>query len=325
MPSADNEYLMRMWEMMSGEDGGNGIKSDVSATVPPVTVDTTAVEAKIGATTDVAVNGDSAGSLSAKARGLNKTIDDAHDATNHALKVNVVAGGGGAVTVADGADATQGLTTATPVSTTAAQTAAASTVMALLKGLINFFISLSKGAGATDATTLRVVTANDGPLNTAIGAGTDAPASITVVQDATARSAISLWKAILNILIGGIKTTDNGPAWASVHGVSGVPFTSADQHSGLASVTDAPTNGQKLVITDLIVSNNSAVAIQFTFKEETSGTPIVTGPLSLQAGMATQYTTRGKAWKISTANKKLQVITDVAGAIMVDAHYFSEP
>jgi hypothetical protein len=119
-------------------------------------------------------------------------------------------------------------------------------------------------------------------------------------------------------------TSDAGPAWTSAHGVSNAPFTSADAHGGLASVTDAPTSGQKLVITDLVISNNSAVTIQFTFKEETSGTPIVTGPISVPAGMATQFTTRGKAWKISAANKKLQVITDVAGAVMVDAHYFSE-
>lgn len=47
-------------------------------------------------------------------------------------------------------------------------------------------------------------------------------------------------------LIGSAK--DAGLSWVSVYGVSGARFTSADQHSAAASVTDAPTSGQKLVM-----------------------------------------------------------------------------
>lgn len=119
-----------------------------------------------------------------------------------------------------------------------------------------------------------------------------------------------------------VKGTDNGPAWTSAHGVSSVPFTSADAQTA-AAVTDAPTSGQKLVITDLFVSNNSAVAIQFTFVEETSAT-VITGPYALPAGTCAQLTPRGKGWKLPTANKKLMVDASAAGNIMVDAHYFSE-
>lgn len=81
---------------------------------------------------------------------------------------SVVSSGGGseAATIADGADVAQGTTTDAPASTTVVQTIAASNVIKLLKGLLNFFIVLSKGAGNTDSTTLRVVTAADGPLNT---------------------------------------------------------------------------------------------------------------------------------------------------------------
>src|ERR1035437_2256350 len=68
----------------------------------------------------------------------------------------------------------------------------------------------------------------------------------------------------------GVSTQDDGPEWTSVWGVAGVPFTSADQHSAAASVTDAPTGGQKLIIDDLIVSIGTAMSV--TFKEETSGT-----------------------------------------------------
>jgi hypothetical protein len=99
-----------------------------------------------------------------------------------------------------------------------------------------------------------------------------------------------------------------------------VPFTSADQHSAVASVTDAPTTGQNLVIDDLVISVDTAMTV--TFKEETSGT-VIRGPLYLAANTVTQITLRGKT-KLPTANKKLQVITSVAGNIMVEATYHSE-
>ncbi len=119
--------------------------------------------------------------------------------------------------------------------------------------------------------------------------------------------------------IGSVK--DGGPAWTSVHGVTAAPFTSADQHSGVASVTDAPTSGQKLVITDLIVAVDTTMSV--TFKCETSGA-IIAGPFYMAANSSQQFTPRSKAWKLATADKKLQVLTSVAGNIMVDAHYFSE-
>lgn len=115
-------------------------------------------------------------------------------------------------------------------------------------------------------------------------------------------------------------TLDAGPSWTSVWGVSGVPFTSADQHSAVASVTDVPTSGQKLCIDDLIFSTDTAMNV--TFKEETSGT-VVFGPWYLPANTTIQVTPRGKK-KLPTANKKLQVITSVAGNITVQAGYHSE-
>ena len=114
---------------------------------------------------------------------------------------------------------------------------------------------------------------------------------------------------------------DSGPAWISKWGVSGSPFTSADQHSAVASVTDAPTSGKKLCIDDLIISVDTTMSV--TFKEETSGT-VIAGPYYLWANSGPiQVTTRGKL-KLPTADKKLQVITSVAGNIMVQASYHSE-
>lgn len=119
--------------------------------------------------------------------------------------------------------------------------------------------------------------------------------------------------------IGG--TTDAGPAWTTVWGVSGLPFTSADQHSAVASVTDAPTSGQKLVLDDIIVSVDTQMNV--TFKCETTGA-VVCGPFYLPANSQMQVTPRGKGRKLATADKKLQVITSVAGNIMVDIGYHSE-
>lgn len=118
-----------------------------------------------------------------------------------------------------------------------------------------------------------------------------------------------------------LPTADAGMAQTSSHGVSGVPFTSSDQHSAAASVTDAPTSGQKLVITDLIFSADTAMNV--TFKCETSGV-VIAGPFYIAANSTVQLTPRGKPWKLATADKKLQVITSVSGNVMCDPVYFSE-
>lgn len=116
-------------------------------------------------------------------------------------------------------------------------------------------------------------------------------------------------------------TLDGGPAWTSVWGVAGVPFASADQHSAVANVTDAPTSGQKLVITDLIVSVDTNMSV--TFKEEASGI-VMFGPWYCSANSGPiQVTLRSKK-KLAAADKKLQVLTSVAGNITVQAGYFSE-
>lgn len=117
--------------------------------------------------------------------------------------------------------------------------------------------------------------------------------------------------------IGGAK--DNGPHWASVYGVSGARYTSADRSSSAASVTDAPTGGQKIVVTDIVVSVDTAMRVDF--KEETSGTVVMS--VYLPANGMAQITPRSKL-KLATADKALQVQTSVAGNIAVTAFYFSE-
>lgn len=116
---------------------------------------------------------------------------------------------------------------------------------------------------------------------------------------------------------GGVE--DAGPSWASVFGVSGARFTSADQSAAAAAITDAPTSGQKLVITDVIVSVDTAMRVDL--KEETSGT--VLASLYLPANSSGQFTPRGKL-KLATANKKLMLQTSAAGNVTATAFYHSE-
>lgn len=112
-------------------------------------------------------------------------------------------------------------------------------------------------------------------------------------------------------------TSDNGPAWTSVVGVSSHAFTSSDARSVVA-VTDAPTSGQKLVLTDLVYSVDTAMSLTFT--EETSGT--IKFVLYLPARSAGQITLRGKV-KLA-ADKKLMVQASDPGNVAVTASYYSE-
>lgn len=114
-------------------------------------------------------------------------------------------------------------------------------------------------------------------------------------------------------------TTDGGASWTTVFGVSGARFTSADQSAGVASVTDAPTSGQKLVITDIEVSVDTAMRVDFL--EETTGTVI--SSIYMAENSTVNLITRSKR-KLATANKKLQVQTSAVGNISVVAYYYSE-
>lgn len=117
--------------------------------------------------------------------------------------------------------------------------------------------------------------------------------------------------------IGSVK--DNGAAWTTVRGVAGVQFTSADQSAAVASITDAPTTGQKLVLTDLILSADAAMRIDLY--EESNATVITS--FFMAAGSTVNVVTRGK-FKHATANKKWQIRTSAAGNVSALAFYYSE-
>ena len=113
-------------------------------------------------------------------------------------------------------------------------------------------------------------------------------------------------------------TKDNGAAWTSVRGVSGATFVSADATTA-AAVTDAPTGGQKIVITDIVFSSDTAMSL--LFEEQTSGTDVF--KVFVPANGSGQITPRS-ACKLATADKTLTVKASVAGNIAVTVFYYSE-
>lgn len=174
------------------------------------------------------------------------------------------------------------------------------------------------GAGQTDALTDEELRATAVPVSSpALGTLGDAK----VVTDDQG-SVLAYLRGILTTLISTTPTptTDAGPAQTVSRGLSGLPFTSSDQHSAVASVSDSPVSGQKLCITDIIISVDTDMSV--TFKTETDGT-VVAGPYYMAARSTLPLTTRGK-FKLPVADRKLQVQTSVAGNITVCMYYYSE-
>ncbi len=110
------------------------------------------------------------------------------------------------------------------------------------------------------------------------------------------------------------ESKDNGPYWVSSYTYT----TSADMQTA-ADITAAPTSGQKLVITDIILSSDTQMLFQFL--EETSGTAI--GAVRLPADGTVQLTPRS-AWKLPVADKKLQGDAGASGNVYVSVFYYSE-
>jgi len=110
--------------------------------------------------------------------------------------------------------------------------------------------------------------------------------------------------------------TDNGPAWTSLH----KNVNSADA-TGEVAITDAPTAGQKIVLTDIVISVGTAMSV--TIKEATSGT-VMLGPYYMAANSTIQVTPRGKGPKTAVADRVMNVDASAAGNITVDSWWHSE-
>lgn len=111
---------------------------------------------------------------------------------------------------------------------------------------------------------------------------------------------------------------DAGPSQTLSIGVAGARFTSADQSAAAASITDAPTSGQKIVVTELVISSGAAIRVDL--KEETSGTVLLSVYMAVNSTVVLPL----KKLKLATANKKLQVQASGAGNIAITTVYYSE-
>lgn len=94
--------------------------------------------------------------------------------------------------------------------------------------------------------------------------------------------------------------------------------TSADMTTA-ADIAAAPESGEKLVITDIVLSSDTQML--FSFLEETTATVI--GAVRLPANGTVQITPRGK-WKLDTADKQLQGKASAAGNVYATVWAYSE-
>ena len=148
------------------------------------------------------------------------------------------------------------------------------------------------------------------------------PAGTNAIGKLAANSGVDIGDVDVTSIAAGANTIGNtkdaGPSWTSVFGVTAACVTSADA-TGKVAVTDAPTAGQKIVLTDIVVSADTAMFI--TIEEETSATVLL--KVFMAANSTIQITPRGKM-KLATADKKLMIDSSVSGNVAVTAFYYSE-
>ena len=166
-------------------------------------------------------------------------------------------------------------------------------------------------AAAVDIATIAAGDTNIGNVDVAsIAAGTNLIGKVGIDQVTANANEVVLKAGTASV--GG--TTDNGPHWTSSY-----LYTVSADATGIVDVTAAPTGGQKIVVTDIICSTDTAMNL--IFQEETSGTAVL--KLFLPANGSAQITPRSK-FKLPTADKKLRVDASVAGNIAVTVFYYSE-
>lgn len=139
-----------------------------------------------------------------------------------------------------------------------------------------------------------------------------------VTASPAANTLLARIKAIVTQIAAGIQS--NGWVWTTSFGIAGVRFTSADQSAAAASITDAPTSGQKLVIDSVLVAAGATAQI-CQLSEETSGTIVAT--VAVPANSTYEWKPTGKI-KLATADKKLQLRSSASGNVYATAVYHSE-
>jgi hypothetical protein len=120
--------------------------------------------------------------------------------------------------------------------------------------------------------------------------------------------------AVTNAGTFAVQATDAGPSQT----ITRTYTTSADM-STAAAITAAPTSGQKIVATDILIS--CAVAMAVDIEMETTAN--ILAMTYIPANGTVQISLRG-CLKGDAADKKLYAKASVAGAIRITAVYYSE-
>lgn len=122
-------------------------------------------------------------------------------------------------------------------------------------------------------------------------------------------------------LITNTNSKDAGPAWETLRGndSDGNIFNSTDASTSQWMVSRAPAAGEKLVVTDIIVSVNADMRVDFYWQDNAS----IAQTLFMLKGQSIQITPRSK-WKCNDADKSFLVRTSVSGEICVNVFAYSE-
>jgi hypothetical protein len=111
-----------------------------------------------------------------------------------------------------------------------------------------------------------------------------------------------------------VKTLDAGPAQTLVR-----TYTPSADMTTAAEITASPTGGMKIVVTDIIISSDTAM--DFSIQMESSNN--ILAKVYLAAGSTVQITPRGYL-KGDAADKKIYGKASVSGNVAITAIYFSE-
>ena len=148
--------------------------------------------------------------------------------------------------------------------------------------------------------------------------GTGAGLATSAKQD----TQITAEQAIRAALEGVLSSNYAGTSWTEVHGVSGAPVNN-DDFSTARDITDAPEAGKRIVLSGVVIGNQSDNDIAVTLIEETSGT-VLFGPHTIPANSTLPLAMFNALCECATADKVIQVQADVAGNLTIDSYYRSE-
>ncbi len=285
-----------------------------------------------GAIADVAVTGDTNGTLSAKLRGLNKILADVWDSVNSRLKVFIVnttiavtQSGSWVISAGSAIIGKVSIDQTTPGTTNAVSTT-------------NLPTTVDTNSGNKSASTLRVVLATDQPSLT-----NDQPVKQATAANLNAQIVGNIANDGVDsgnpIKIGAIaKSPDGTPAGVVAEDdrsdiksdLNGIQFVRTDnpraghKHlDGSTAYTDeslvaAPGSGLQIIITNIIFGSNAATAINFFLEE---GSTKIFGPYALEA-VAGRGFCSGPIRLPITPNTAVTLTTSASIAQAFDVDYF---